>query len=517
MNPKEVVVIGAGVGGAAVAALLRRGGHGVTLLERNDFCGGKCSGFERDGFLVDSGIHMFSMGDRGPLGEVGRSVGADLRWSRKNPGSTLYQEGRYLLHQYQAPTDPRMMAQVLRLRARQRLGMEGFAGSRGRGPAKPGKRATSSLFRATREGGVTGLVRAARRIASLDESFISGLDGVSTVDFLDTFTEDRLVHQFFGACSMILLVVPYTRSSAGELMWCVVSMYRNANISFPRGGSGEVPGSLIGAFLRDGGRLELETGAREITVEGGRVKGVVTGDGREIAADVVVSNAGIKRSIEMAGEESFPAGYVARARGLEESCSWMTARYGLARCALELRSPCFLGVPDTEPEEMFEYIDRGGVPEDPYLFVTVPTMWHPRAAPLGKQQVVMGVPGPATVTEETVEQSERILDSGEKKLFSIFPQLEKDVEWRTRTHGLNTSRITGKPTGECIGLAQCVGQTGLSKPGVRTPVEGLFLVGCDAGARGVGTEQAAASALYVAALIDHQRKPGSTRWPAGSV
>ncbi|MBU4175980.1 MAG: NAD(P)-binding protein [Actinobacteria bacterium] len=34
MKPKQVLVIGAGVGEAAVAALLQRRGHGVTLLER---------------------------------------------------------------------------------------------------------------------------------------------------------------------------------------------------------------------------------------------------------------------------------------------------------------------------------------------------------------------------------------------------------------------------------------------------------------------------------------------------
>ena len=41
-----------------------------------------------------------------------------------------------------------------------------------------------------------------------------------------------------------------------------------------------------------------------------------------------------------------------------------------------------------------------------------------------------------------------------------------------------------------IGLAQLYDQEGEYKPDPRTPVEGLYLVGCDAGGRGVGTEQA---------------------------
>ena len=52
-----------------------------------------------------------------------------------------------------------------------------------------------------------------------------------------------------------------------------------------------------------------------------------------------------------------------------------------------------------------------------------------------------------------------------------------------------------------IGLAQLYDQVGENKPDPRTPVEVLYLVGCDAGGRGVGTEQAADSALKVRELI----------------
>jgi len=59
----------------------------------------------------------------------------------------------------------------------------------------------------------------------------------------------------------------------------------------------------------------------------------------------------------------------------------------------------------------------------------------------------------------------------------------------------------GRGAGEVIGLAQSYNQIGKNKPHPQTPVEGLYLVGCDAGGRGVGTEQAADSALKVTNLI----------------
>ena len=47
-----------------------------------------------------------------------------------------------------------------------------------------------------------------------------------------------------------------------------------------------------------------------------------------------------------------------------------------------------------------------------------------------------------------------------------------------------------------------VGQVGRSKPDARTPLPGLYLVGCDAGGRGSGTHQAVDSGFNVAAMVD---------------
>jgi hypothetical protein len=55
--------------------------------------------------------------------------------------------------------------------------------------------------------------------------------------------------------------------------------------------------------------------------------------------------------------------------------------------------------------------------------------------------------------------------------------------------------------GECAGLAQIVGQCGKHKPSQRTPVNGLFIVGADAGGRGMGTHQSGESGMKGARLV----------------
>lgn len=59
----RIVVIGAGLGGLAASALLARAGHQVTVIERQDWVGGKSRRIELAGQRIDTGPSMVTFPD----------------------------------------------------------------------------------------------------------------------------------------------------------------------------------------------------------------------------------------------------------------------------------------------------------------------------------------------------------------------------------------------------------------------------------------------------------------------
>src|SRR5271154_4372856 len=88
---ERAVVIGSGIGGSAATLLLAHAGVPVVLVEKNRRVGGSCSGYEKQGFHIDIGTHMFCRGDKGPLGDVLRRVGhgGDIQFVRTSDISEI--------------------------------------------------------------------------------------------------------------------------------------------------------------------------------------------------------------------------------------------------------------------------------------------------------------------------------------------------------------------------------------------------------------------------------------------
>jgi len=93
------------------------------------------------------------------------------------------------------------------------------------------------------------------------------------------------------------------------------------------------------------------------------------------------------------------------------------------------------------------------------------------------------------------------LDRIEATMQMLHPGIEEHVIWKIRTDIAYTAQISGRDEGEVIGLNQDIRQVGKNRPNPRMPITGLYLVGADAGGRGIGTEMAGESAINVSNMI----------------
>jgi phytoene dehydrogenase-like protein len=487
MAGSRVAVIGSGPGGSAFAALMAHRGHDVILLEKNSFAGGKCSSLPRDGYIVDTGVHMFGRGPLGPFGQISRILGEGPRWSAAVPAFTLSLSGRGRLEMCSSITHPRSILSFLKghIRGWQKMGW------------------TSTAFKAIEQLGPTGLYALARKFNDRRYPLYGELQDITARDFFTSISDCDDFLRTFHAQAMLTMAVPWQRASMGEFAYILASTMQASHLCYPYGGSGEIPGSYIRSFEHKGGRLRLGCEVTGIDVAEGRARGVTTGGGEFIPADLVVSSAGLRRTIALAGPDGFPTEYLDEVGGMSDSEAFIAVKFFLDRKLTSISTPCLLHMPDLSPYRMFDYLEDGSVPDDLFLFVTSPGKWDPSLVPPGGDAVIVGVPAPSRL--DRARQAEALLDRAQRLAVKLLPELASSTAVERVNPG-DVARLSGRAAGDCIGLAQEVGQGGSLRPSPATPVQGLYLVGADAGGRGIGTEMAADSALY----LYHQLKECGT-------
>jgi prolycopene isomerase len=451
---KKVIVIGTGIGGAGVSALLAKEGADVLVFERNPFPGGRAASFEREGFIYDSGVHWLARGERGPLGEIAAETGAELGFRSMEEGVQFSLGGRTV-------TLPHHMDD--------QGAMEAFFRELGVMPEAV-HQAWAFFEDVMRD----------RSPSELDE-----LDRVSLSDYVSRFLSDVQFNRLIEAFAGIYLVIGPRQSSAGEFLFCLSTHIREKSLSYPLGGMRAVPLAYLKAMEHRGGEVRYASPVHRIVVEEGRVRGVEAD--RFVAADLVISNNGLKETLDLVGRRNVPDRFLEKVDRLRLSYGAVSVKYALD--AQVVSPPVLFYYPDTSIKELAE--------RQAAVFIPVPSAADPSLAPPGCQIVLAACLAPPGLEnpEEADRICEEVNDRIENTMQDLFPEIEDHIVWKMRTNTRYIASLSGRRTGEVIGLAQNRHQVGRNRPGNETPVQGLYLVGADTGGRGVGTEMAADSAL----------------------
>ncbi|WP_375262688.1 phytoene desaturase family protein [Palleronia sp.] len=465
-------IIGGGLGGLAAACTLAARGHKVTLLERNDWLGGKAAVLEEGGYRFDMGPTILTMPRvlERIFAEAGKDLHAELDLRRLDPQwRCFYEDGAVL----DLRDDPGLAAdEIGRLSPEDRAGFEDF-------------------------------MQVARRLADVSDRFFfwrtvedlrdtMNLKANMSLSTLSDVMALRMHRTVAGqikrnvkdprVAQMLEHFIQYVGSSplSSPAVLCgIAQMQQGEGVWYPMGGTRAVPAALERLARDLGVEIRTGTGVAHIETQGGRARAVVTGRGERVAVDRVVSNMDSVRTYrELVGGDAWTSFQKSRKR--EPACSGVVLYLGLREGYDHLAHHNF--VFSRDPEEEFGAIyDRGEPAQDPTAYLAAPARTEPGVAPEGGEALYVLVHTPYLRDHHDwsrmlPEYRRVILDK--LKRTAGMPDIEDRIEVERTLTPQDIHDRYNVLQGAIYGLASHGRVLGAFKPGNRSrQVEGLYLAG----------------------------------------
>jgi phytoene desaturase (3,4-didehydrolycopene-forming) len=354
----------------------------VTVLEKNNFTGGRCSLIHHDGHHFDQGSSLFL------LPQLFRDTFADLDTSLEQHVDLLrcqtnysvwFHDGACFRHSSDLAA---MRAEIERWE-----GPEGF--ERWVAWLQEGHRHYEISVREVLKKNFMNFWDMAR------PSFLKCILQMHPFESIWAragryFYTERL-RRVFTFATMYMGMSPFDAPATYSLLQYTEFA---EGIWYPKGGFHKVVEALVGIGERLGVEYRLSTPVSRVltTPDGKKATGVLLEGGEELAADVVILNADLVYSYSNLLPRSPRVESQSKSLQTKDaSCSSISFYWSLGRKVPELSTHnIFLA---EEYQESFDSIfDKHTLPDEPSFYVNVPSRVDPTAAPEGCDSVIVLVP-----------------------------------------------------------------------------------------------------------------------------
>ncbi len=491
-GPFDAVVIGSGIGGLGVAALLaKHAGKRVLVLERHTKAGGFTHTFGREDWDWDVGLHYIGqVHNRGsllrrlfdevtdgalewePMGEVyDTAVIGGERFE--------YVTGREAWRERMVSYFPREAEAVDRYLA---LVREAVSSSR----SFFAEKAVPSM--------VSSLAGPWMRRSFLRHSDRT-LGGV-----LDGLTNDAMLKAVLAAQLGDYGLPPTTASFAIHAM--VFHHYLDG-AAYPVGGAGRIARSVAPLIEAAGGQIVVGADVAEILVEGGRAAGVRMADGKKIRSDLVISDAGVPNTVFRLLPEGVPGRDALRAtlQRTSRSASHICLYLGLDHSDAEVglgRSNLWVYPSPDQDGDLASYLADPQAPV-PLAFISFPSAKDPdfprRHAGKSTIEIVSIAPYERFGRWESSQwmkrgdEYEALKEELSARLVEVLerevPQVRGRIAYRELSTPLSTRHFAAYERGEIYGLEHTPARFRERALRPRTGLKGLYLTGQDVCTAGV--------------------------------
>lgn len=497
MAAGKAVIIGAGVGGLATAALLARSGWEVELYEARSMPGGRAGLKEAQGFRFDTGPSWYLMPEvyAHYFQLLGERVEDHLNLVKLTPAYKVF-------YDYRPPititgdfaTDRETFERV-----------------------EPGSGASLERY----------LVKAERTYELAKRYFL-----------YNPFTDKRTLAQpevmrhslelgrlllqpldgyVRGSVSSLPLqqVLEYPAVFLGTSPFDAPAMYHlmsyldfRQGVYYPQGGLYEVVRALTTLAEQAGVRIVLDAPVDAIETAAGRTTGIRLQDGTRVAADVVISNADLhhtETTMVPEKDRSYPEAYwEKKTPGPSALLMYLGVKGKLPQ--LEHHNLMFV----EKWRENFGAIFKTKTwPDQPSLYVCKPSATDKSVAPKGSENVFVLVPLPAG----TYPESDTVQTYADKCLDLItdhcgIPDLKSRITHRELFGPKDFASELNAWQGTALGAAHILKQSAFYRPGNRSrKLSNLFYVGGDA-QPGIGVPMCLISAELTYKHLSGDRSAG---------
>ncbi|MDR9366787.1 MAG: phytoene desaturase family protein [Balneolaceae bacterium] len=353
--PKKATIIGAGIGGLAVASLLAKKGYDVSLFEKNSTPGGKMQQYREKGYRFDTGPSLLTM----PfiLNKLFETCGEDLydylSFSELEPLCRYFYPDGTLFDNYSEPE--KSVNQI-----------KSFAP----GDADTYKKFlnySKELYQKTADAFLFNPLYDFSDLRNLNFKDFLGIDAFKTVSQkVDQQFTSPYLRKFFKRFTTYNGSSPF---KAPATLNVIPHVELNQGGYYVNGGLYQIAESLHQLGEKMGVRFNFNTSIRKIIVEDDIVTGIQEDDGSIYPTDILFSNADATETIlNLLPDPSISKRRKSKQQAIEPSCSGFVLLLGCSKQWDQLKhhNIFFSENYEKEFEDIFE---KKTMPGDPTIYI----------------------------------------------------------------------------------------------------------------------------------------------------
>lgn len=496
----DYVIVGAGMGGLTVGALLANAGARVAIVEAHEYPGGCCHTFPMGDYRFCAAVHyIFSCGEGEPVHNLLRTLGLEKTITFERLNDDGYDH-------FRCPS--------ANLTFRIPSGLDNW--SRRLCENFPAETKSITAFFSTIKTLATELGRLPENLSGL--RILKGLIACPHVALHRASTLQNLFDKLHLS-QPVQAILSTQLGDAGLpprdisllLYTALISKYC-AGAYYPTDHFKSLIDGVANAVTsRKGCDIFYNTEVASVRMDNGRVSAVVASDGREFRGAKVICNADPKWFVKTIGEQHFPREFTKRA-DYEYSASSFSLYLGVR--GIDLRDHGYGNwnvwhYPGLDINATYDAQHERDDLDNPWLFMSTPTLCSPNAktrhAPEGEQILELITtcaykPFDERSARDRKEYTRRKVAIRDRLIATVqqhyIPNLRKHLVMKVAGTPTTNRRYLWAPQGNIYGSALTPKNISATRLKARSPIENLFFTGASAGYPSIGGTVGAGIRLF---------------------